>query len=56
MELFDTMSERDGMPSWQAADRMAAERIAAVGRTKLPCTRRFKNRLSGRAHHTTTTH
>lgn len=53
--IFD-IAERDGIPSWQAADRMAEERIAAVGRTKLPYTRRFKDRLSGRAHHTTTTH
>lgn len=53
--IFD-IAERDGIPSWQAADRMAEERIAAVGRTKLPYTRRFKDRLSGRVHHTTTTH
>ncbi|WP_405224253.1 leucine dehydrogenase [Lentisalinibacter sediminis] len=53
--IFD-IAERDGIPSWQAADRMAEERIAAVGRTRLPYTRRFKDRLSGRAHHTTTTH
>ena len=52
---FD-IAERDGIPSWRAADRMAEERIAAVGRTRLPYTRRFKDRLSGRAHHTTTTH
>jgi leucine dehydrogenase len=36
------ISERDGIPTWKAADRMAAERIAMVGRLKLP--------FMGRAH------
>lgn len=53
--IFD-IAERDGIPSWQAADRMAEERIHAVGRTKLPYTKRFADRLSGRVPHTTTSH
>ena len=42
------LAERDGIPSWQAADRLAEERIAAIGKIKLPYTQRFKDRLSGR--------
>ncbi len=30
------IAERDGIPTWKAADRMAAERIATVGKLKLP--------------------
>jgi leucine dehydrogenase len=30
------IAERDGIPSWQAADRMAEERIATLGKLKLP--------------------
>ena len=30
------IAERDGIPSWKAADRMAEERIATIGRLKLP--------------------
>lgn len=30
------LSEREKLPTWQAADRLAEQRIAAVGRTKLP--------------------
>lgn len=30
------IAQRDGIPTWRAADRMAEERIAAVGRLKLP--------------------
>jgi len=30
------IAERDGIPTWQAADRMAEERIATLGRLKLP--------------------
>ena len=30
------IAERDGIPTWKAADRMAAERIAVVGKLKLP--------------------
>lgn len=36
------IAERDGIPSWKAADRMAMERIATIGRLKLP--------FMGRAH------
>jgi leucine dehydrogenase len=30
------ISKREGIPTWKAADRMAEERIAAIGRIKLP--------------------
>ena len=36
------IAERDGIPTWKAADRMAMERIATIGRLKLP--------FMGRAH------
>jgi leucine dehydrogenase len=42
------IAERDGIPSWQAAYRLGDERIAAVAKTRLPYTKQFKNRLSGR--------
>lgn len=31
-----TIAERDGIPTWQAADRMAEERIAILGKLKMP--------------------
>jgi len=30
------IAERDGIPSWKAADRMAIERVATIGKLKLP--------------------
>ncbi len=36
------IAERDGIPSWKAADRMAEERITTIGKLKLP--------FMGRAH------
>ncbi len=36
------IAERDGIPSWKAADRMAEERIHTIGKLKLP--------FMGRAH------
>ncbi|MCA1780292.1 MAG: leucine dehydrogenase, partial [Xanthomonadaceae bacterium] len=36
------IAERDGIPSWKAADRMAEERIETIGKLKLP--------FMGRAH------
>jgi leucine dehydrogenase len=53
--IFD-IARRDGIPSWQAANRMAEERIAGLGRTKLPYTKRFKDRLDGRRPHSQQTH
>jgi leucine dehydrogenase len=47
------LAERDGIPSWQAADRLAEERIAMISRVKIPYSQRFKDRLSGRRSHTT---
>ena len=42
------ISERDGIPTYQAADRLAEERIGAIGKLKLPMGRgsaRFKGRI-----------
>lgn len=36
------IADRDGIPSWKAADRMAEERVATIGKLKLP--------FMGRAH------
>ena len=44
------ISERDGIPTYQAADRMAEERIATIGKLKLPMGRntpRFQGRVRG---------
>jgi len=30
------IADRDGIPSWKAADRMAEERVRAIGQLKLP--------------------
>ncbi len=42
------IAERDGIPSWKAADRMAEERIAAVSRLKVPFLGRRPLRFYGR--------
>ncbi len=43
------IAERDGIPTWKAADRMAEERIAAISKLKVPflgeTPRRFQGRL-----------
>jgi leucine dehydrogenase len=44
------ISERDGIPTYKAADRLGEERIAAIGKLKLPLGRgtpRFKGRIRG---------
>ena len=41
------IAERDGIPSWRAADRMAEERIATIGKLKLPFMGR-QHRFPGR--------
>jgi len=44
------ISERDGIPTYQAADRLAEERIETIGRLKLPMGRstpRFQGRVRG---------
>ena len=44
------ISERDGIPTYKAADRLAEERIAAIGKLKLPLGRaapRFQGRIRG---------
>lgn len=42
------IAERDGIPTFKAADRMAEERIAAVGRLKLPHMGNVPPRFLGR--------
>jgi leucine dehydrogenase len=49
------IADRDGIPSWQAADRLAEERIASIARVRRFSSQRFKDRLSGRRPHTTDT-
>jgi leucine dehydrogenase len=44
------ISDRDGIPTYRAADRLAEERIAAIGKLKLPMGRaapRFLGRMRG---------
>jgi leucine dehydrogenase len=44
------ISERDGIPTYMAADRLAEERITAIGKLKLPLGRaapRFQGRIRG---------
>jgi leucine dehydrogenase len=44
------ISERDGIPTYMAADRLAEERISAIGKLKLPLGRaapRFQGRIRG---------
>lgn len=41
------IADRDSISSWKAADRMAAERIDAIGKLKLPCMGR-SHRFPGR--------
>jgi leucine dehydrogenase len=47
-----SVAERDHIPSWQAAERIAEQRIEAIGRIKLPYSKQFKDRYSGRSPHT----
>ena len=44
------IAERDGIPTWQAADRMAEERIATLGKLKLPFMGK-PHRFPGRSKH-----
>ena len=44
------ISDRDGVPTYQAADRLAEERISTIGKLKLPLGRtqpRFQGRIRG---------
>ena len=44
------ISERDRIPTYKAADRLAEERISAIGKLKLPLGRaqpRFQGRIRG---------
>ncbi len=49
IENLFRIAERDSIPTWQAANRMGEERIRAIGNVRLPYSKRFKDRLSGRA-------
>jgi leucine dehydrogenase len=42
------LAERDGIPSWLAADRLAEERINALGKVKLPFVKQDLTRLYNR--------
>ena len=43
------VAERDGIPTYKAADRLAEERIAAIGRVKLPTVKQsYERYFSGR--------
>ncbi|MFK7885891.1 MAG: Glu/Leu/Phe/Val dehydrogenase dimerization domain-containing protein [Gammaproteobacteria bacterium] len=42
------IAERDGIASFEAADRLAEERIAAIGKVKAPYSKQLKDRLSSR--------
>lgn len=42
------IAERDGIPTWKAADRMAEERIELIGRIKLPYMGARPHRFPGR--------
>ena len=44
------IAERDGIPTWQAADRMAEERMTTLGKLKLPFMGR-PHRFPGRNRH-----
>jgi leucine dehydrogenase len=52
--IYDNVSRifaiatRDGIPTYLAADRLAEERIAAIGRVKLPTMGRSAPRFLGR--------
>ena len=54
-KIYDNISnifaiaERDGIASWQAADRLAEERIATIGKVKAPYSKQLKDRLSSRS-------
>lgn len=49
--IFAT-AERDRIPSWQAAERLAEERMRAIGRIKLSYSGQIKDRHPGRRPHT----
>jgi leucine dehydrogenase len=46
IENIFRIADRDGIPSWQAADRLAEERIAAIGKVKLVHNNKPVNRMS----------
>jgi len=48
IENIFRIADRDGIPSYRAADRLAEERIEALGHVKLPHVRQTFSRLSGR--------
>ena len=48
IENIFQIADRDNIPSWQAADRLAEERIAALGSVKMPTVQATSDRYSGR--------
>jgi leucine dehydrogenase len=48
IETIFRIAERDSIPTWKAADRLAEERIAAISRVKLLHVKQPSNRLAGR--------
>jgi leucine dehydrogenase len=42
------LAKREGITSFRAADRLAEQRIAAIGKVKLPHVKQSADRLSGR--------
>ena len=48
IENIYKVAERDGIPTYKAADRMAEERIARMGKVKLPHIKQLNDRYSGR--------
>ncbi len=48
IENIYKVAERDGIPTYKAADRMAEERIARMGKVKLPHIKQMNDRYSGR--------
>lgn len=48
IENIYKVAERDGIPTYKAADRMAEERIARMGKVKLPHIKQQNDRYSGR--------
>src|SRR5690606_23934945 len=44
------LAERDNIPTYRAADRLAEQRIEAMGKVKLPHIKQTADRYSGRGH------
>lgn len=49
IENIYKVAEKEGIPTWQAADHIAEKRIEALGKVKLPYVKQKADRMSGRA-------